>query len=129
MENIGDHNDKLIMIVDDDPKIRDIVKTLLEKYGFQTIDSNDGEAALNQYINQPADLVILDLSIPGMSGLKCLEKILSLDRKAKIIISSGKIDIEIHKQVLAKGAKAFLPKPFTSHELYNTVRTVLEENP
>ena len=129
MENIGDHNDKLIMIVDDDPKIRDIVKTLLEKYGFQTIDSNDGEAALNQYINQPADLVILDLSIPGMSGLKCLEKILSLDRKAKIIISSGKIDIEIHKQVLAKGAKAFLPKPFTSRELYNTVTTVLEENP
>ena len=129
MENIGDHNDKLIMIVDDDPKIRDIVKTLLEKYGFQTIDSNDGETALNQYINQPADLVILDLSIPGMNGLRCLEKILSLDQQAKIIISSGKIDIEIPEQVLAKGAKAFLPKPFTSRELYNTVTTVLEENP
>jgi two-component system cell cycle sensor histidine kinase/response regulator CckA len=128
MNNIGYHNDKLIMIVDDDPKIRDILKAMLEKYGFNTIDSKDGQTALDQYINHPADLVILDISIPGMSGIQCLEKILSLDQKAKVIISSGKLDIEIPKQVLAKGAKAFLPKPYTIHELYNTVRIVLEEN-
>lgn len=128
MKNLGDHSEKLIMIVDDDPKIRDIVKAMLEKYGFQTIDSKDGETALDQYINHPADLVILDISIPGMSGMKCLEKILSLDQRAKIIISSGNIDIEIPQQVMAKGAKAFLPKPYTSHELYQTVKTVLDGN-
>lgn len=128
MGTIWAHDEKLIMIVDDDPNIRDIVKAMLEKYGFQTIDSKDGEAALDQYINHPADLVILDISIPGMSGMKCLERILSLDQNAKIIISSGNIDIEIPQQVIAKGAKAFLPKPYTSHELYQTVKTVLDEN-
>jgi len=128
MKNIWDHNEKLIMIVDDDPNIRDIVKAMLEKYGFQTIDLKDGQAALDQYINHPADLVILDISIPGISGMKCLERIISLDQNAKIIISSGNIDIEIPQQVLAKGAKAFLPKPYTSGELYQTVKTVLDEN-
>ena len=128
MKDFGNHNAKVIMIVDDDPKIRDLVKAMLEKYGFQTIDSEDGETALDQYTNQPADLVILDIGIPGMSGLQCLEKILSLDQKAKIIISSGHIDIDIHQQVLAKGAKAVLPKPYTIHELFDTVKTVLAEN-
>ena len=128
MKDILENNKKMIMIVDDDPQIRDIVKAMLEKYGFQIIDSKDGKTALDQYSNHPADLVILDMSIPGMSGMQCLEKILSLDQKAKIIISSGNIDFEIPQQVIAKGAKAFLPKPYTSQELYQTVKTVLDGN-
>jgi CheY-like chemotaxis protein len=128
MEDKFENNEKMIMIVDDDSKIRDIIKAMLEKYGFQTIDSKDGKTAIDQYTNHPADLVILDISIPGMSGLECLEKILSLDQKAKVIISSGNIDAETPQQVIAKGAKAFLPKPYTSHELYQAVKTVLDAN-
>lgn len=126
MNQKKEYFEKLIMIVDDEPEIQAVVKAMLNKYGFHTIVSDDGESALAQYTDQPVDLVILDIGIPGMSGIKCLEKILSLDQKAKVIISSGTADVESPQQVLAKGAKAFLPKPYTGQELYEAVKAVLD---
>ncbi len=73
------------------------------------------------------DLIILDLIMPGMGGLNCLIKIVSLwDPLAKIIISSGLSMDDDMNNVIKKGAKAFINKPFIAEDLLKLIRIVLD---
>ena len=115
-----------ILIVDDELSILDIGKEMLQKFGYKVITSENGEGAIHEYSRNKIDLVILDIGMPGMGGIKCLQELVSIDQKANVIISSGYLLNRLIREAVEIGAKAFLPKPYSIKELLNTVRQVLD---
>jgi PAS domain S-box-containing protein len=121
-----------ILIIDDEKSILEYSTKILMKFGYKVVTATSGERGFEMYTKsfsreKRIDLIILDLIMPGMGGMKCLENIVSLwDPLAKIIISSGlSMDDDIDN-VIKKGAKAFIKKPFNTAELLKLIRVVLD---
>ncbi len=118
-----------ILVVDDDPQIRELTQEALKMLGYSVRMTVNGEQALEIYQEQdsPIDLVLLDLNMPGMGGHKCLQKLLRLDPQIKVVIASGYAANGQGKDTLASGAKGFIGKPYQLKELATMVREVLNE--
>jgi len=118
-----------ILLVDDEKPIRDFGEQIFSRFGYTVLPVSDGESALNLYQEKKdeIDLVILDLIMPVMGGKKCLEWLLQINPNVKVIISSGYSPEETVKEVLEKGAKNFVNKPFNMKEMLQVVRKVLDE--
>ena len=119
-----------ILLVDDEASIRSLGIKMLSKAGYTVLTAPDGRAALDTYEQRGADisLVILDLMMPEMGGKQCLERLVRMDPKAKVIISSGYSMDEQTNEVAESGARGFVRKPFQFARMLNTVREVLDEN-
>ncbi|MDM8542753.1 response regulator [Desulfococcaceae bacterium HSG9] len=117
------------MIVDDDEGVIDITEAILKLSGYRTIAVDSGESAINIYIQRHLEinLIVLDLSMPGMGGKKCLEKLIEFDPDVKVIIASGYIDSGFVKDVTNYGAKAAIIKPYGKNEILKLIRQVLDE--
>lgn len=113
-----------VLLVDDEAALREVGRLILEERGYRVSLAANGEEALAIYRQRGAalDLVVLDISMPGMGGHKCLQEILALDPGARVIIASG---YSPHSH-LASGAAAYIAKPFHRGELLQTVRAVLD---
>ncbi len=113
-----------VLIVDDDDHIRDVVRFALEKEGFVTREAGDGAEALSCFQAQGADLVILDIKMPGMDGLevcRCLRR----ETTAPILFLSSK-DEEIDRIIgLEMGGDDYVTKPFSPRELVARVKAIL----
>jgi len=119
--------DETILVVEDNEMIRNFVKTVLEGCGYKVITANDGKEGLDTYIAHmnTIDIVVLDLTMPHMSGQTVFEEMLKIKSNVKVIISSGQSDGEIRDGVLSK-AKGYLNKPYMINVLIDTVRDVLD---
>lgn len=124
------HGNESILIVDDEDTILDIATTILTRFGYQTLTSPSGEEALELFrkMEKKIDLVLLDLSLPGMDGYECLEAMAQLRPTAKIIITSGYATDNSQRDAVNAGAAGFLPKPFQMNSLLETIRTILDGN-
>lgn len=120
-----------ILLVDDEPTILEVVKDMLERFGYTTLTADSGEAALEIFGSQRdlIDVIILDLNMPGMGGQKCLEKLLSLDGNVKVIIASGYSANKKIQETLKAGAVGFLSKPYKYNDILTKVREILDETP
>jgi len=117
-----------ILIVDDEENILDIIKMMLEHAGYQVITSCNGMTAVEIIENdQDISLVILDLSMPEMSGTETLEKILIVNPEQKVVVSSGFDSGGSVKKALTIGAKCFLQKPVKMMELLKVVRETIDK--
>ena len=113
-----------ILIVEDEPQLRGLLRLYLERAGYAIDDAGDGEAALSAFRARVADLVILDLMLPGMQGETLLEA-LREDSEVPILITSAKrTDVE-RIAGLRLGADDYLAKPFNPHELTARVAAIL----
>ncbi|MGD9360774.1 MAG: response regulator [Desulfobacterales bacterium] len=119
---------EVVLIVDDEADIINISQKILEESGYTVITARSGEEGIAKYLQNQIDLVLLDVSMPGIGGVKCLRHIMSLSSKAKVIIISGYLLSGQIEEAMTLGAKAFLTKPFSFEELRTTVRNVLEQN-
>ncbi len=117
-----------ILLVDDEESIRDLGKQILTRQGYLILLAGTGEEALEIYRETAAgiDLVVLDVSMPGMGGNKCLQELLKINPKARVVISSGYSSEGQSKDIESLGAAGFVPKPFTQAEMLKTVRDVLD---
>ena len=118
-----------ILLVDDEPTILEVWGELLETHGYRVTTAAKGEEALSKYVNSHFDLVLLDLNMPGMGGLKFFEKILAMKHQAKVVMSSGYSMNGLVKKGFSMGAKAFLPKPYSIDRLLQTIRKTLDTDP
>ena len=118
-----------ILVVDDDQEIRDMTREVLESLGYAVQSAVTGEEALEAYKNlgKSIDLVLLDLNMPGMGGRKCLQELLQLDPRAKVIIVSGYTAMGHGRDALSFGARGFIGKPYRFKELAAKLREVLDE--
>ena len=96
--------------------------------GYKVIRASTGEEALETFRRHKGeiDLVILDLSMPGMGGQKCQRELLTLDPKLKIIIATGYSRGGSIQETLSSGSAGFIAKPFSKAELLRVARETLD---
>ena len=121
-------NTKTILIIDDEATILEISQAILQRQGYNVLVAENGEEGLSLYSKFPVDLVLLDLGLPGIGGMRCLKKLLAANHNVKIIIVSGDLSNGRIQDALQMGAMAFLAKPFGMAELLNAVIEVLDRN-
>ena len=116
-----------ILVVDDEEILQDVLGLLLRKEGHRPIVAKSGEEALMLYEKEPVDLVLLDLMLPGMSGLEVLRQIRQRDPDQVVIIVTAYSSIEGAIEAMREGAFHYIPKPFKNEEVLLTVRKGLEQ--
>jgi two-component system, cell cycle sensor histidine kinase and response regulator CckA len=122
------HVTGLILVVDDEEIVRKTAKAALERRGFEVVLAGNGAEALVLYRQQvPKFAVVLDLTMPGMSGEETLRRLKSIEPDVKVILSSGYNEVEIINRFLGKGLAAFIQKPYSAGALVQTVeRAILD---
>ena len=117
-----------ILIVDDDPEVRETVSILLEREQFMPIQAVDGQSGLDKALSLKPNLMLVDLRLPGMSGIE-LCKQLRANRMATPIIVLSAVGDEVDKVLLLEmGADDYVVKPFGTRELLARVRAVLRRS-
>jgi two-component system alkaline phosphatase synthesis response regulator PhoP len=113
-----------ILVVDDEPKVCDLVRAYLEKDGFEVILSGDGKDAVEKARMLKPDLVVLDLNLPGMDGIEVFRTVRAVSDIPIIMLTAR--DDEVDKIVgLQIGADDYVTKPFSPRELAARVAAVL----
>ncbi len=113
-----------ILVVEDEESFREGVSFILSKEGYEVIDAADGNDAIVTFEREGADLVLLDVMLPGLSGLEVCKKLRTLT-KVPIIMLTAK-DTELDKVLgLEIGADDYITKPFSSRELLARVKAIL----
>lgn len=117
-----------ILLVDDEESLRRIGHELLNRQGFTVIVAESGERALDIYKekNGIIDLVILDVSMPGMGGYMCFEELKKIDPHVKVIIVTGYSNDGKVKEIIKSGAAGFVGKPYRFTNILNKIREILE---
>jgi len=118
----------LLSVVDDDEMLRESLPDLLQECGFAARAFSSGQEFLSSdYVNQTRCL-ILDVAMPGMSGVDLQEELKRRGQVIPIIFISGQKDEDVRKQALKKGAVKFLNKPFSDSDLLDAVNVALDED-
>ncbi len=113
-----------ILIVDDNPEIREIIEILLTGEGFQTVQAKNGLTALSLLKERTFDLIILDIMLPGMNGYQtCLE--IRKTSNAPILFLSARTKDSDKTLGFSSGGDDYLPKPFSYNELLNRVKALI----
>ncbi|HEX20069.1 MAG TPA: response regulator transcription factor [Acidiferrobacteraceae bacterium] len=116
-----------ILIVDDDPHIREVLRYALDKAGYVIKEAGDGQQALKLYHSENPDLIVLDIKMPEMDGTEVCRKIRQQDSTPIVFLSSK--DEEIDRILgLELGGDDYVTKPFSPRELVARVRAVLRRS-
>ncbi len=113
-----------ILVVDDEPPIRKLLRTGLDTQGYEVLQAPNGKAALELLASKP-DLVILDLGLPDVDGLELLKKIRGLQNSLPIVVLSSRGDEVGKVAALDLGADDYVTKPFGMEELLARIRAAL----
>jgi len=117
-----------ILVVDDEPQIRRVLKTLLVAQGYEVWDAKTGEAALEAIRASRFDLVLLDMNMPGMGGLQACREIRE-GSEAAIIMLTVRNSEQDKVAALDAGADDYITKPFGTPELLARIRAALRRSP
>ena len=117
-----------VLLVDDEPMIRNLGRIILQRYGYGVLLAEDGVEALNLFRRKHADihLVILDLTMPRLSGREVFQQLLEIDPNVRVLLASGYsaehvIDLESDRIL------GFVGKPYRPDDLARQVRSVLDK--
>ncbi|MEA5564085.1 response regulator [Anabaena sp. UHCC 0399] len=118
---------ELILIVDDEPAIRDITRTSLESHQYQALVASDGIEAIAIYAKYADKIsaILVNLMLPGLDGLTTIRTLKKINPDARIIATSGLIAKNKLGEIVNTGAAAFLPKPYTINELLLALNQVI----
>ena len=115
----------LVLIVDDDPNIREILRIALERQGFRTEEAPDGAAALTAAAKLAPDLIVLDIGLPELDGLEVCRQLRRTAETPVLFLSAR--DEEIDRIVgLELGADDYVTKPFSPRELVARVKAIIK---
>jgi len=113
-----------VLVVDDEPNIREVVSLYLRRDGHAVVSAGDGDEALRLYQQTQPDLVVLDLMLPGLSGLEVCRR-LQASQRVPLIMLTAKGEEEDRIVGLGVGADDYVVKPFSPRELAARVEAVL----
>jgi DNA-binding response OmpR family regulator len=116
--------DRHILVVDDDPDIRGLLKELLDRRGFDVTTARDGQEALKEFFDKRPDLVVLDVQMPVLDGWKTLERIRELSDVPVVMLTARASELE-KTRGLRGGADDYVTKPFGRQELIARVEALL----
>lgn len=111
-----------ILIVDDSKFMRGILKKILTGKGHHIAgEASDGIEAFREYVKHKPDLVFMDITMPNMNGISALEKIMKIDKDARIVICSAMGQQAFVMEAIELGAKDFIVKPFNEEIILNSI--------
>ncbi|HHW37694.1 MAG TPA: response regulator transcription factor [Bacillales bacterium] len=116
---------KKVLVVDDEHNLREMIASYLQNEGYETLEAENGNSAVQTIKNDQIDIVLLDIMMPEMDGYEALKEIRAIQRKLPVIMLTAKTD-EIDKIVgLEMGADDYITKPFSLRELSARIKAVL----
>ena len=121
-------NSGRILVVDDEPQLRRVMRTALAANGYQVLEARSGEEALETLRGNNPEVILLDMNMPGMGGMAACRQIRTMSESAIIVLSVR--DSERDKiAALDAGADDYITKPFSIHELMARIRANLRRLP
>src|SRR5947209_15823618 len=117
-----------ILIVDDDPRITDLLRRVLAFEGYSVAIAASGHDALNRALERPPDLIILDLMLPGLNGLEVAQRLRTAGDNVPILMLTARDAIADRVEGLGMGADDYLVKPFVPEELVAAVKALLRSS-
>jgi DNA-binding response OmpR family regulator len=126
----GEHISQSVLIVDDEPMARTLLRLMLVRAGFNVSEAENGSDALAKVKKNRPDIVLLDVMMPGMDGFMVCESIRGNEDMADlpIIMLSAKTDLDSINRGLRLGATKYLTKPISPEDLTEHVREALENS-
>lgn len=120
-------SEERILVVDDEPTVRELLISQLQYLGFEASATGDADVAMARAAGAtPPGLVLLDIEMPGSSGLELLRRLKSAFEDLQVVMVSGLHDLATVRECLRSGAYDYLAKPFELEDLANTVERALE---
>ncbi len=117
-----------LMVVDDSNIIRNRIQRAYDADEFRLVASaHNGVAAIDQFQIHKPDVVTMDLTMPQMDGLECIEKLIEINQDVRILVVSALSDKATGIEALALGASGFLCKPFSDDELMDALRELVTD--
>ncbi len=116
-----------ILVVDDDAQVLRLVRRILERNEYRVIIADSGESALVEFDQQPLDLVVLDITLPGIDGYTVCQRIRTFSNVPIIMLTAQRGDEEVVKGLNA-GADDYVAKPFSAEVLLARVKSVLRRS-
>lgn len=116
-------SNKTILIIDDEEMIRNVISRMLKTKDYQVLEAVNGEQALEMLADNltSVNFVLLDLSMPGMSGEETFDRLKQMNSELKIIISTGYISNDLKNDLIRKGALKIMEKPFEMKDLLDLI--------
>jgi len=115
-----------VLVVDDDPMVREVVTESIKAAGFQADECADGAEAVEKNTRDPYDLIVTDMRLPGLDGLSLIKQLKSLKSDTDVIVMTGYGSIENAVECMKAGALEYLIKPFTVDQIQLAVRKAVE---
>ncbi len=119
---------EMVLFADDEEPIRNLGKTLLEKLGYHVVTAADGEEAVRIYGEHAGDIkaIMLDMTMPKLTGRQCLQYLLKINPSAKILLASGFTIEGLPQELIADGASGFLSKPYDILTMGSELKNILK---
>jgi two-component system KDP operon response regulator KdpE len=114
-----------VLVVDDEPPIRRLLRTSLGAQNYQVIETATGQEALDRIGSEPIDLIVLDLGLPGMDGFDVIARLRETGSSVPIVVLSSRSDEAGKVKALDLGADDYVTKPFGVEELLARIRAAL----
>jgi CheY-like chemotaxis protein len=113
-----------VLVVDDEPMVLAFVEQALKRLGYQVLTAVDGRQACEVYSSrsQQIDMVLLDMVMPGTTGLEACRRLREINPNVKVILSSGYSSGEVVREARLAGAVGFIGKPYSLEELSRALR-------
>ena len=118
---------RTVLVVDDEPEVRELATEILERVGYRVLEAVDGSSAIELLRSHQGDihLLVTDMVMPGMSGRDLAERLRVLRRSLPVLYVSGYVQDACARAAFASERSAFLAKPFTPEALADRVRDLL----
>src|SRR5581483_2461220 len=117
-----------ILVVDDDPRITDLLRRVLAYEGYSVAIATSGNEALNRSLERPPDLVVLDIMLPGLNGLEVAQRLRAAGDNVPILMLTARDAVADRVKGLETGADDYLVKPFAPDELVARVKALLRRS-
>jgi CheY-like chemotaxis protein len=116
-----------LLLVDDEPQIRQVVSQMLAYLGYTVKLATSGKEALEMYDPATVDLVLLDMTMPDMDGGQTFDRLRRLNPAIKVVLASGFSLQDRAEEIVNRGCKAFIKKPYSLHNLSDTLRVIFDD--
>lgn len=125
---MADQPKKKVLIVDDDGILRELLKGILRQGDYNVIgEASNGEQGLAMAEQVEPDVICLDIHMPKMDGIQCLEALRVSSPDCKVVMISGDATLPVVQEALTKGASGFIVKPFNAARVLDTLQRCLNK--
>ncbi|MBZ4682930.1 MAG: two-component system, response regulator, stage 0 sporulation protein [Fusobacteriaceae bacterium] len=122
----GVNNIKTVLIIDDEPTIRFLLKEIISDMGYEVLEASRAEKGLQLIKKEKIDLILLDIQLPNMNGLEAIQQIRKINKEVPVFMITAFHNMKNVVEMLDVEIQGFIPKPFEILELKNKISKILE---